>query len=376
MDKLRICHISESTSGGVLTHLKQLAKNLDPEKYDQTFILSSLKNPVLKNNTDFYKHELYIVDMRRNIHPIQDLISLWKVYHILKRNKYDIIHCHSSKAGVIGRVASQITGSAATVYTPHAFSFHPHQHRFKNSLFKLIERLMAGFTDKIICVSEGEKLIAKEAHISKENKLIVIKNGVNLPQYKPYQHSFGNDKIGRIGFVGRLSKQKNPKLLLDALANLEDLEIKAFIMGNGDLKQELVEHAKKLNIEHKLSFLGEVDNVSEVLQSCCVYVCTSLWESMPYSILEAISVGVPVIAPDISGVRDIIIDYETGLLFEENNAIQLAERLSRLLTDDSLRYKLSCNAKEKLLTEYNLEKMITCHEELYEKLACGKVEGS
>lgn len=370
--KIRVCHVSEATSGGVLKHLIQLSENLDKEKFDQFFILSSFKNPDLKDNKHFYSNPLFIVDMVRRISPIADLISLVKITKILRSQKFDVVHCHSSKAGVLGRLAAFITGYKTIYYTPHSFSFNEYNSVIKNFCYASIEKVMMKITTKTVCVSNGEYLLAKKMKISKNEKFTVIPNGIEKAEHrgvklkKDLLINFGfngSEKI--IGFVGRLCVQKNPEMLLKAFKDLSGNNTVLIIMGDGPLKQGMLNLADELEISDQVIFLGDIHNVREVLTHCDVLVSTSLWESMPYAILEAMAEGVPVIATEISGVTDIVNHNVTGLLIPPNNYAALANSLGELLIDDCRTNKIANNAKKEINNNYTIQRMIQELQKLY-----------
>ncbi|WP_164824316.1 glycosyltransferase family 4 protein [Paenibacillus elgii] len=370
--KIKICHISEATSGGVLTHLTQLAENLDADVFEQSFILSSKKNSTLSQTNSFLGHPLFIVDMARTISPWADLQSLFQIIKILKTNKFDIIHCHSSKAGVLGRMAAYMTGCKIIYYTPHSFSFNIFNSKLKNAIYAFIEKIMTLFTTKVICVSAGEFYLALQMKVSNEKKMVVIPNGVelkkkgmtrekkNLLEIKGITYS---KKV--IGFVGRLSIQKNPEMIVRAIEKIKMDDVLLLIMGTGPLEKSLTELVNLLGVSDKILFLGEISNVREVLGYCNIFVSTSLWESMPYAILEAMEEEIPVIATEISGVTDIVKNNITGILVPPNDYERLASIIEELLPDSDKQKKLTQNAKEIINQEYNIENMIEKLKNLY-----------
>ncbi|OXM86519.1 glycosyltransferase family 4 protein [Paenibacillus rigui] len=370
--KMKICHVSEATSGGVLTHLIQLAKGLDRDLFQQTFVLSSIKNPKLKYENDFRGNKLIIINIVRNISFFRDLISLIMLIWFFKKNKFDVIHCHSSKAGVLGRIAGILTRHKKIIYTPHAFSFNDFNPKIKNLVYAFIERFMARITTKIVCVSKGEYREALKYNIASEKSLVIIPNGVEeiIPDYKLNKIKWlkdlggiGSEKI--IGFVGRIDEQKNPEMFIRAINEMVDNNFMAIIMGKGPLTEEINELIKSLNIAHKVKFLGEVENVKEYLHCFDIFVSTSLWEGMPYAILEAMSAEIPVVATKIPGTMDLIIDGQTGLLVPAKNYIILKDTLDKLLNDTVSQQFLSNNAK-KLVTEYyTITNMVNMIEEVY-----------
>ncbi|ULL19041.1 glycosyltransferase family 1 protein [Paenibacillus sp. H1-7] len=372
--KIKVCHISEATSGGVLKHLDQLANYINKDRFEQSFILSPIKNPSLRDKKLFFGNELITIDMTRDISPINDLISLIRIIFFLKKNKFDIIHCHSSKAGVLGRIAGFLTGHKKNVYTPHAFSFNDFNSKIKNLMFSSIERMMSFFSSTIVCVSWGEYHQAIKFRITNSNKLVVIPNGINevkstaIMKKDEWLQSIGCNGLEKvIVFSGRFSLQKNPELFVRAINEMKGSGFVAIMLGNGPLFDRISEMIKTLQLEDKIRLLGEVSNVDDYLRISDVFVNVSLWESMPYAILEAMAVEVPVIATDISGTTDLVKDGVTGLLVDPQNHIALKDALELLIHDNEKREKYSQNAKKLIQEHYTIENMIGQLEMVYQE---------
>jgi glycosyltransferase involved in cell wall biosynthesis len=370
--KVKICHISEATSGGVFSHLEQLALNLGCDKFEQTFVLSSLKGPELKKLKHFYHNPLIIIDMQRNISLLNDLISLFKLIIFLINNRFDVIHCHSTKAGIIGRIAAQLTFHNKVFYTPHAFAINPKSNLIKNSFIALIERFLGLITTNIICVSKGERFQAINYRIAKKNKLLVVPNGIEKFQvlrdddkrrWLIDQNIHTETKI--IGFVGRLVEQKNPEAIVEACLRLKLEDFILVIIGDGPLKNKLVSYAEQKKIDSKIRFLGNVTNAKQYFSLFDLYVLTSLYEGLPYTVLEAMIAEVPVITFDILGVNELIINGQTGITVAPNDIDGLAEAITRILNSTNLCKKLTTGAYEHVSEEYNIEKMVKTLKGIY-----------
>jgi glycosyltransferase involved in cell wall biosynthesis len=374
--KIKICHISESSSGGVLTHLTQLAENLNSEKFEQSFVLSSKKNNELTG--DFLGHPLMIIDMEREIRPLEDIVSIYRIVKLLRSNNFDIIHCHSSKAGVLGRAAAFLTGHTKVVYTPHAFSFNSSHSSLKNVFYIFIEKFMSFLTSKIICVSTGEHELALKSNVSSSSKLIMIPNGIDNCVFQPNISKFswlkshglsGEEKV--VGFLGRLAEQKNPFVLLRAIEHITQNDYVVIYIGGGPLEGVLRSKVSEMGLENKVIVLGERKNAREYLAYCDILVCPSLWEGLPYSLLESLVQGVPIVASDIPGIRELVIDKYSGLLFQPNDHVQLAYLIDQLLGYQDLRIGLTANGFELVTEKYGVEKMIASLETVYSKVISG-----
>lgn len=375
---IKIIHISEATSGGVWTHLNQLEDNLPSTKFEQLFIISSLKNPNLNSSPELQKRNYYIVDMVREINVFKDLLSIFKVYRILFKEKPDILHCHSSKAGVIGRVSSIFLRKTKIVYTPHSFAFNNFNSRVKNFIFITIEKLMGLITDKLVCVSQGEYNEALKRKIIKTDNLAVIKNGVHIKEMYSEKskiskkdflinHGFQGDEYV-IGFVGRLAIQKDPFTFLKACLGLNDFNIAVFILGDGPLEKDIKLEIKKSGMEKRICSVGYIEETNQYFENFDLFVSTSLWEGLPYAILESMNLEIPVIASSIDGVTELIEDGKTGVLFTVKDDEVLKDRIIDVLSNRLSSEVLSKNAKKHLIENYSLKIMLEKVTELYESL--------
>lgn len=367
MRKIRVCHISEATAGGVYKHLLQLAEHLDRDQFEQTFVLSPLKNQHLLKEESLKGHKLYLINMQREIKLHADIISLYRILKVLKKNKFDIIHCHSSKAGVLGRVAAWLCGCSNIIYTPHCFSFHDGNSYYKNILYASIEKATSKITTKIICVSNGERDEALKWKVASNEKVIVIPNGIEMKnektskaekKQKQQEYLIQNGYTGNefvIGFVGRLSEQKNPEMLIHSLAKMKVENVLCMIIGEGKLRNRLDDLVIEKGLENKVLFVGEVDS-SYYFEIFDLFVSTSLWEGLPYTILESMAVKVPVIATNISGVRELINEGYNGYLVTPSHVETLASKIEAFIAQPD--EEITNRAEKLVRTEYQVSRMI------------------
>jgi len=362
---IKVCHIAEPTTGGVFTHLKQLA-GMSKGEIHQTFIMSSVENPDLATADHFCGHRLYVIDMAKNIRIRDDFRSLQRLIAHLRHNKYDIVHCHSSKAGALGRIAAFVTGHRNVVYTPHSFAFLSKVSMVNKLFYLLVEWLLSFISTRIVCVSEGEREKAKP--FIKQSKMTVVNNGIRVNERKPRVGST-EEKI-TIGFVGRLTKQKNPIVLIETALLLDKEKFQFVVMGDGEFMVQLKRKIEEYNLQAMFDLRGTVHNVYDELVKCNLYISTSLWESTPYSILEAMSVGVPVIATDIPGVNNIVKHRVNGFLVPPNDPVALVETIVGI-TNQGARSQLvevTEQAYETIQDRYSEDHMFRSYIRLYQEL--------
>lgn len=307
---MKIVHVVECFAGGVFSFLSNLTNELDKEEYIVIYGINRDNTPSdfrekFPPNTKFIPWK----NASRSLNPLKDIKALWELYIILKRiDGIDIIHLHSSKAGFLGRIVSFLLGkSKKTIYTPHAISFlRLDVSPKKRKIFIAMEKFASFFGGKIVACSQSEKEAIEEQGIK---NVTFINNGIKPLQIEKKVNT--SDKITIIS-VGRLSIQKNPKLFNDiALEFIDNLNIQFIWCGDGELKSELTSPNIKCTgwIERK-----ELENY---LASADIYLSTSLWEGLPLSVLEAMSIGLPVVLSDCVGNKDLVED--NGFLYSKKN---------------------------------------------------------
>lgn len=306
---MKIVHVMECFAGGTFNFLVDLTSELSNEEHIVIYGTNRENTP--KNFRDLFNKNVKFIEWKtaqREMKPLKDIKALWELYIILKKiDDIDIIHLHSSKAGFLGRIVSFLLGKInRTIYTPHAISFlRLDVSPKKRKIFIAMEKFASFFGGKIVACSQSEKEAIEEQGIK---NVTFINNGIKPLKIEKKVNT--SDKITIIS-VGRLSIQKNPKLFNDiALEFIDNPNIQFIWCGDGELKSELTSPNIKCTgwIERK-----ELENY---LANADIYLSTSLWEGLPLSVLEAMSIGLPVVLSDCVGNRDLVED--NGFLYRDN----------------------------------------------------------
>ncbi|WP_294304075.1 glycosyltransferase [uncultured Chryseobacterium sp.] len=345
--KIKIVQFVEAFGGGVYTYVKDLSNFLATNLSDICFEVHLVYSP---NRTEFDKelfHKeihpdifLYELDMQRSVNVYKDKKVISETRKILKRIKPHIIHLHSAKAGVIGRLACWgIIPQKNVFYSPHGFSFvQQNIAKPKILFFKIIEYAMPSlFGGTIIASGDTEYEMAK-----KIGKTILIRNGVDfeLPQ-KIFSPAF-NPRL-TVGTVGRLTPQKNPKFFNEIAAALPDVN---FIwIGDGELIHDIT--------SSNIQVTGWVRTREELLQkinSLDIYMQVSLWEGLPIAILEAMAMRKPLVVSNVMGNKDTVNESYNGFVF--NSKKEAVEKIL-YLSDLKVRNQMGNNSYEKVFKEYN-----------------------
>lgn len=334
---LKIVHIVEALAGGVHTYLHDLSHFFGQEQINKniqtTIIYSSNREQVDANQIkkEFSKNVLLIeLNMQREITPLQDIKAVFKLREILLEIQPDVIHLHSSKAGILGRVANFLSFRKTKIfYSPHGYYFlRKDISKLKQQLFKAIEKnFQTIFGGTTIACGDTEYAIAKAL-----GKSTLIRNGINITQITTYQNAEINQKL-TIGIVGRITFARNPKLFNEIALQFPNYD---FIwIGGGELELELTAPNIKITgwfLDRKLALKAMVN--------LDVYLQTSLWEGLPIAVLEAMALQKPVVATNIIGNKDVVIPGKTGFLFEDISALK---NYFEILEAEKTRHKIGEN---------------------------------
>ncbi len=315
----KIIHICQSAIGGTVEYIDLLVSNLDKNEYENIVICPSYGN--LKSRMDKRNIKTYVVEMEREISPLKDIKDTLIIRKILKKEKPDTVYLHSSKAGALGRLAS-IFLKNKVLYNSHGWAFNMECSEKKKRFYALIEKVLLPLTDIIINISEDEYQSAINYGLNPQ-KMIVIENGIDIEKYKENTKVKFLDKFV-IGFVGRLSKQKNPMFMIDIceelIKNGED-NFLFYIVGDGELRKEFQEKIKSKNIEKYFYLKGWSEKVEEEIRNFDVALMISKWEGFGLVVCEYMAARKPIITVAVGGVKNILNEensfYINGYLKEE-----------------------------------------------------------
>lgn len=355
---MKIVHVMECFAGGTFNFLVDLTSELSNEEHIVIYGTNRENTP--KNFKDLFNKNVKFIKWKtaqREMKPLKDIKALWELYTILKKiDGIDIIHLHSSKAGFLGRIVSFLLGkSNRTIYTPHAISFlRLDVSSQKRKIFIWMEKFASFFGGKIVACSQSEKEAIEEQGIK---NVTFINNGIKPLQIEKKVNT--SNKIIIIS-VGRLSIQKNPKLFNDiALEFIDNPNIQFIWCGDGELKSELTSSNIKCTgwIERK--------TLENYLANADIYLSTSLWEGLPLSVLEAMSIGLPVILSDCVGNRDLV--ENNGFLY--NNKLEVNTYINILLKNKKIIKEQGINSKKIVKKSFNIEDMVQSYLNIYLKLS-------
>jgi len=313
----------------------------------------------------------------RRVDPLRDLIALFSLWRFMIRERPDLVHTHSSKAGILGRLAARLAGVPAVVHTPHGHVFYGHFGPLTSKIYLLVERIMSRITDRLIALTQGERDDYLALSVCDQKKIVTIHSGVDVDHYlhakvnvQRKRKSLGLKPEGLVvGTVGWLLPIKGPMYLLKAMAEVWKRYPRTILVyvGRGDLEGELRREASRMGASEKVWFLGWRDDIHEILPVLDIFVLPSLNEGMGRALVEAMAAGKPIVASKVGGVPDLVIQGENGLLVQAADVNALAGGIESLLANPKKRKEMGEKGK-KMAIKYGSDSMVQKIDQLYLEL--------
>jgi glycosyltransferase involved in cell wall biosynthesis len=358
----RVLLAFEPPDGGVAEHVGHLATHLAPHGWEVEVAgpQEATIYPRLAA-AGVTVHRLPLT--RRYDDPRVDYVALLRLRALMRQRQYDLVHCHSAKVGVLGRIAARRAGLPA-VYAPHGLPFVGPFSAKRRISSRLVERALASRTERIICVSEYERQEAAVAGLGDEHRLRVVHNGCPPPSEVPdgVEELRAMEAAGPVlGAVSLLRPGKRLDLLLDATPEIlrRVPEARVVIVGNGPMAETLHRQAQALNLgaHPRFRFLPFVPPSSRYLKLLDVFALLSDTESLPISLLEALACGVPQIATDVGGVGEVV-THETGILVPPDDRQAVTDAAVALLTDAPRRGRMAEASTARHRDAFTVERMV------------------
>jgi len=361
--------ITRGILGGAQIHVLDLVLFLKQE-YDIDVAIGD-RGPLYDRLREEGVPVYYISSLARSISLFKDIKGLVQVIKLFKKLEPDLVCMHSSKAGIIGRLAARLCHIPA-IFTVHGWAFTEGIPSTQRVVYLFLERIAARWAQKIICVSEFDRQLALKLHVCKERKLITIHNGIPIIS-KTLLARTENDSPVRIIMVARFSEPKDQHLLLTAISQIQtNTAFEVILVGDGPLLKQCQEMVDGLGITDKVKFLGARADVPEQLARSHIFVLTSKWEGFPLTILEAMRAGLPVIASDVGGIRESVLEGETGFLIPRGDLETLESRLLELIEDPELRTRMGSKGHDRFVQHFTFELMAQKTEAVYREILSGK----
>ncbi|MBI3988606.1 MAG: GT4 family glycosyltransferase PelF [candidate division NC10 bacterium] len=382
MDKIRICRIiTRLNIGGPAQHVILLSAGLPREEFETLLVIGKEEEgegslfdlAMAKGCQPFLLPRLH-----RPIGLLDDLLTLVALFRLFKRWKPHIVHTHTSKAGTLGRLAARAAGVLIVVHTFHGHIFEGYFSPWQATAFLTVERLLAKFTTRIITLSEGQRRELLARKIGNEEKIVVLPLGLELDPFSACAAKSGQlrEELGLlgeeklVGIVGRLVPIKGHEIFLQAARVVAERlpSCRFLIVGDGPERLKLQGMAEALGLSSEVLFLGwrrDLDRIYADLDLCTL---SSSNEGTPVSIIEAMAAGVPVVATQVGGVKDLVTHHETGLLVPPGDAQALASAILTLLNDPEKAQRMARAAKARAYPFYDVKALLSRMSDFYHTL--------
>lgn len=402
-NKIKICHlITQTHFGGAQKYICDIVNHLD-SSFEITVAFGEGKKEDLEKHISNPQVKFKRLKfLKRNINLFKDKLAWWEIFFFCRKNKFNILHLHSSKAGFIGSWAAKWARVDKIIYTAHGWVFKEKMSSFKKSLYLFLEKFSSKFKNQIICISQNDYDLALKHKISPEDKLVLVYNGIQtntqfLEKYEARKFIFNlirlqdkehttefdldslevnsdkpitkyipldeNTKI--IGTISNLYLNKGLEYLIESAKKLNSIynNLIFVVIGSGPEELRLKNLVIKKEI-HNFYFLGKIDQASKYLKAFDVFTLTSTKEGLPYTLLEALEAQISIICSNLDSLIEIIENNQNGLIFKATNSDDLVYKIQSLLNNKEFSQKLKSN-NQSSLEKFDFDKFITNIKNIY-----------
>ena len=354
--------ITKDDVGGAQKYVQELSRKLNPEIF-QASILHGGKGGVHFLSNALRPHFLFM----------NDLLALWELFFVFRRERPDIVHLNSSKAGVVGAIAAKLAGVPKVIFTAHGWVFNPDNKLgwLRRKFYIVLHRIAGYFQDKIISVSHYDDRLAASHNIGNAKKRFTVYNGIDTIPFiakgdarrviKKLSGAQVDDKAVWIGSVGRLVAEKNYETLIEAAVLVPEANF--FIIGSGYEGARLKQRIKKHNLEKRFFILEVLGPAAPYLKAFDIFTLTSIKEGLPYTLLEAMAAEIPVVVTRIGGMTEIA--DQRGLVMPGREPGEVARAIRYYIENPAMAKKYSLEAKSFLEKELTLERMVSATQDIY-----------
>jgi glycosyltransferase involved in cell wall biosynthesis len=376
-ERIRILHvITRLILGGAQENTLLTVAHLDRTRYEVTLASGPTRGPEGSLEDQIPRDIAFerIPELVRYPHPLKDVLAVYRLYRVMRRGRYHIVHTHTTKAGMVGRIAASLARVPLVIHTPHGHAFHDYLNRVGSEALKSVERWFARRTDQIICLTEAERQDHVRFRIGPPEQFEVIHSGVDIDRFRNARPDVETKRRELrlpahgplVGCIARLVQVKGVDILLEAVPRIRAAvpRMTVVFVGDGPRRGALERRAHLLGQDGAIRFLGVRRDVTEILPLFDLVVIPSLNEGMGRAAVEALAAGRPVVGSRVSGIQDVIVDGQTGLLVPPADPAALAHAIIRCLTNPTLALALARQAQAGV-DAYGVAPMIAKLDRLY-----------
>ena len=377
--------IARLNVGGPALHVAYLTEGLADRGYDTTLVTGSLAHgeesmaQVAENRG---ARIVMLPHLARDISPLNDALAVFRLAELIRKERPQILHTHTAKAGFVGRIAALLAGNARPPIVVHTFHGHVLRGYFNPFVtlgFRTLERWLASGTTKLIAVSPEVRDDLVRLGVAPQEKFAVIRLGIELGE-----RVGGGDDVRRetrrqlgigpdafvVGWVGRMTAVKRTDDVLRAFRELLDRDVDAWLclVGDGPDRAHMERRAHELGIARRCLFVGYQDDVAPYYEAIDALLLPSVNEGTPVSVIEALAAGRPAVATRVGGVPDVVRDGVDGFLADVGDASTLADRLAELARDPERRAEMGREGREHVVQRYAVDRLVDDVDRLYREL--------
>lgn len=383
LSKPRILHvITRMTRGGAQENTLATVRGLAARGYQSVLVTGPSWGPegeILSGALREGHKIILLPELGREVDLFKDTAAFFRLFFLMRRSRFDLVHTHMSKGGLLGRLAAWLAGQKVIVHTPHGHIFHSYFSRATERFFLFLERRLARITGRLIALTDSEMREHVDFYVGSRSQWRVIPSGVNEALFEnppPAQKRSLREQLGIpeghmiAGFVGRLEEIKGPLYFVRAMPGiLAQMPKTSFLLvGGGRERQRLEEEVRQLGVVANVFFAGDQRQVTGYLSLMDVLIVPSLNEGMGRVIVEAGFLEKPVVASRVGGIPDLILENKTGLLTSPKEPADIERAVVRILGDTLLALRLGRNLKERVLSGFTENQMVLKIESVYREV--------
>ncbi len=374
--RIKICYVCEATAGGVRKHLRDLILGLPSKKFEIAAMLGDRGEPGFREDIRKFRERgaaVSIVGMTRAVSPIRDLSALRALRAGIESFCPDIVHTHGSKGGFLGRLAASASKVPRIIHTPHTFAFQ-WARGVRRWAYTAAERFAAKRSHVFVAVSPSQRDLIISCGLAPPERTRLIENGVDCAAlFRPHAHDAIRRELGvekhslLVGMVARLAPQKGVKRFVAAARIAADAvpEARFALIGGGPLEAETRRQVSSLGLADRFLILGHREDAERLYPAFDLFVLSSLYEGLPYVLLEAQAAGLAVVATNVPGSSDAVADGRTGVLVPPEDTEAIAEAIVSLLKDPAKRAAMAEAGRRRAAERFSINEFLRRHEELY-----------
>jgi len=374
--------IARLNIGGPAIHVILLSAGLDPARYETVLVKgmeSETEGDMMALAQERGIKPLLIEKLGRELHPLGDLCTLRHLVHTLRRERPQIVHTHTAKAGTLGRIAARLAGVPIVIHTFHGHVLSRYFGPVKTRVFTIIEKILARWTDAIITVSDTCRNDLLRLGIGDEHKIVTIPLGLELDRFPQKVPSLAGKLRERfsippdvpiVSHVARMVPIKRHDVLLRAIPKVWEKmpQVRFLLIGDGETRPQIEHLAQELQLDERLILTGFIREQEMIYADTDLLVLTSDNEGLPVAVIESLASGKPVVSTCVGGVPELIRDGVNGFLVPPGDPDKLAETLLKALQDMNRLREMGRKGQQTILERYSSARLIRDIDNLYQRL--------